>query len=88
MHSTSIQNGDELPGWKPLTESVVKTRIKAAAEAVKKSQIDIKHCQELLEKGCDFCREKDSMLYQEAYQSQSTDYLQMEHLFQELSNLD
>ena len=54
----------QMPGWKPLDETIVKNQIDLSEKAVKKIQNDLKVCQEMTEQGCSFCREKENAIYQ------------------------
>ena len=54
----------KMPGWAPLTESIVKKQIELSEKASKKSVNDLKFCAEMIEKGCKNCRDKETALYQ------------------------
>ena len=61
----------KMPGWAPLNESIVKKQIELSEKASKKSANDLKFCAEMIEKGCQTCRDKETALYQVIQQSVS-----------------
>ena len=84
----------KMPGWAPLTESVVKKQIELSEIASKKSANDLKFCAEMVEKGCKNCRDKETALYQVIQQCVSenqlnydVDYVEMDFTLHTLTNL-
>ena len=77
-----ILKGFELQGWPVMDENNVKTQIEIAEKAGNRSRIDVKYCLEVIEKGCQACRDKDAKLYEEPCQSQNADYQDLDFLLQ------
>ena len=69
-------NGRELPGWNPLNENFVKSIIRKCTAAAIKSQNDINTCNETMIRGCDMCRQKESVQIQEMLADYSEEELQ------------